>query len=256
MKRINKIRALAIKERFAEVSEGCSLDNNNSIQSNISDASSELTQEQKEAAKSLENLITLSDLGIIPDKENNNVNQLSDIESPQPSLNLSPPPADFDSDDSVRDQTFNPALERSSTPENSSTSSDDEMHQENTNNNDVVLNTTRKRKGKNVRKAIQDKRNKGQSYKTQKGKIIPGRKVTALSECRKKCSTKISFEIQTTLFNELWALGNYNRRSAYLSSLILDAPKKTQRIRNTGGEPKPRTMNHKYHLHKSKWRVD
>ncbi|KAL4704604.1 hypothetical protein ACJJTC_002038 [Scirpophaga incertulas] len=168
------------------VSEGCSLDNNNSIQSNISDASSELTQEQKEAAKSLENLITLSDLGIIPDKENNNVNQLSDIESPQPSLNLSPPPADFDSDDSVRDQTFNPALERSSTPENSSTSSDDEMHQENTNNNDVVLNTTRKRKGKN----------------------------------------------------------------AFCISIIphFRCTEKTQRIRNTGGEPKPRTMNHKYHL--------
>ncbi|KAL4706694.1 hypothetical protein ACJJTC_014449 [Scirpophaga incertulas] len=208
------------------VSDGCSLDNNNSIQSNISDASSELTHEQKEAAKFLENLITLSDLGITPDKEKNKVNQLSDIDSPQSSLNLSQPSADFDSDDSVRDQTFNPALERNSSSENSSTSSDDKMHQENTHNNDVVLNTTRKRKGKNVRKAIQDKRNKGQSYKTQKGKIIPGRKVTALSDCRKKCFTKVSFGIQTTLFNELWPLENYNRRSAYLSSLILDALKK------------------------------
>lgn len=171
--------------------------------------------------------MTLSDLGITPYNEDNNVIEPLDIESPQPSLDLETTElADFDSDDSVRDQTFNPGLEQNWSSEYSSISSDDEVHQENTNNNDVVLNNTRKRKGKKLRKTIQIKKNKGQSYKTKKGKNIPARKVTALWDCRKKGSAKISLKIQTTLFNELWALGNYDKRSACLSSLILDAPKK------------------------------
>lgn len=105
-----------------------------------------------------------------------------------------------------------------------------------------------RRRRVNLRKIINEKRNKGLAYKTQKGKIVNSRQVTPFPICRKKCAEKINGNDQKALFDELWALGNYNKRSAYLSSLILDAPKKTQRIRNTSGEPKPRGINHVYNV--------
>ncbi|CAG4977291.1 unnamed protein product [Parnassius apollo] len=104
-------------------------------------------------------------------------------ESPGVSFNLEQTePADFDSDDSARDKTFNPRVEEIS-EESLSSSENIGMYQENASND--VLNTRRKRKGQNLHKTIQIKRNKGQSYETKSGKKIPSRKVTALSDCCK-----------------------------------------------------------------------
>ncbi|CAG4945671.1 unnamed protein product [Parnassius apollo] len=237
--------------------QGCSRDDHISTSLNTSEVSSELNQDQIRATEGLEDLNTLSDLGLSHDDRNDMTTPLVneslesalDREIPRPSFNLEQTePADFDSDDSARDKTFNPRVEESSSSEDSLSSSENiGMYQENAS-NDVVLNTRRKRKGQNLRKTIQIKRNKGQSYETKSGKIIASRKVTALSDFRKKCRNKISLDNQTILFDELWALANYNKRSEYLSSLIFDTPKKNTRIRNTGGEPKPRTINHTYHL--------
>lgn len=163
-------------------------------------------------------------------------------------LRITPEPteaADFSSDDSVVDTTYAPEINSSSSSESSLQGND---HHVEVTNITEEHNQRRKSKGTNIRKIIQDKRNKGLAYKTLSGKIIQSRKVTPLSLCRKKCSEKISADTQKKLFDELWALGDYNKRSAYLSSLILDIPKKSQRIRNTLGEPKLRSINHIYNL--------
>jgi len=158
-------------------------------------------------------------------------------------------PIDFSSDDSVVDKTFNPVDVSS---EDTSSEDNDIRSKENQENEAQGMETNpqtkRNRKGTNLRKIIQQKRNNGLLYETKKGKIVQARKFQPLGNCRKKCSDKINIENQKVVFDEVWAMGNYNQRSAYLSSLILDFPKKTQRIRNTTGEPKPRSVNHKYHV--------
>lgn len=149
---------------------------------------------------------------------------------------------DFDSDDSIRDRTYNPTNETNVSTR--STSSDDDGEELG---NTVVL-INRRRRRPNNRKILQAKRNKGEQYETKSGRVVEKRRVTALSECRMKCREKITMQDQETLCKELWSIGNYNKRTDYLASLILDVNKKTQRIRCTDRDPKPRTINHTYHL--------
>ncbi|KAF9418687.1 hypothetical protein HW555_004515 [Spodoptera exigua] len=213
MNRINKIMSLALNGSPIEHLQENISDNLSSTSMNVSGVSSEVTEEQLQVAQMLDELLTPSDLAFQSHDFLTGHETLvdeEDLQIPEPTE-----AADFSSDDSVVDRTYAPEIDRSSSSETS-------LHENDHHNVEVTSiteehNQRRKSKGTNIRK-------------------------------RKKCSEKISAETQKILFEELWALGDYNKRSAYLSSLILDIPKKSQRIRNTLGEPKVRSINHIYNL--------
>lgn len=75
------------------------------------------------------------------------------------------------------------------------------------------------------------KRNLGQSYLTASGKIIGKRQMKELPNCRNKCRQKISDEQRAIIHKEVWNLGSYDLRAAFISSLITIREKKNQRRR-------------------------
>lgn len=92
-------------------------------------------------------------------------------------------------------------------------------------------------------------RNNGLAYVTSSGKYVPAKKCTPLTECRAKCSTRFTFEMQQAIFNEYWALGNYEKRAEYVASMITVVNKKSIRPRNLDAErEKFRTKTYSYCL--------
>jgi hypothetical protein len=65
------------------------------------------------------------------------------------------------------------------------------------------------RKYREIRKY---KRNCGEEYITNKGKIVKSRTSIALNECRSQCNSKIDKDLQTTLFNIYWSLKSHDRQ--------------------------------------------
>lgn len=92
-------------------------------------------------------------------------------------------------------------------------------------------------------------RNSGQAYVTSAGKYVPAKKVVPLTECRAKCSTRFTFEMQQAIFNEYWSLGTYEKRAEYISSMITVVNKKSVRPRSHDTErEKFRTKTYSYCL--------
>lgn len=91
------------------------------------------------------------------------------------------------------------------------------------------LPTTSAVKNKNRRN-----KNLGKEYVTNKKKIVPAKKIKALSKCRRLCNTHLNFEEQKMIFILYWNLGDYNKRRQYLSGLIDVEFKKTHTINNVG----------------------
>lgn len=77
-----------------------------------------------------------------------------------------------------------------------------------------------------------------------KGKLIRGRKLQEIQNCRKGCITKVSEEMRNKIFNEYWNIGNYDKRISYTASLILKEEKKTEKV----NAKKSRTCNYKFLL--------
>lgn len=107
-----------------------------------------------------------------------------------------------------------------------------------------------KRKGVKLskRKELQKKRNLGLSYVTSKGITKTKRICNQLKNCRKGCKDKISFSQQKDLFDEYWALGNYNCRTTFLAGLISVVEKKSQKIRETSMLKNNRRFSCQYFL--------
>lgn len=96
------------------------------------------------------------------------------------------------------------------------------------------------------RKLRKFKRNSGQEYTTNKGKIVKGRSSEPLLNCRAKCNTKIGNELRETLFASYWSMNNFNRRVAYISSCISFTDTKTTRKRRNTPE-KQKNRNKTFH---------
>lgn len=138
----------------------------------------------------------------------------------------------LDSDDSVKDPDFN--LTES---DNESISPGQVIASSNVPDrepNDHVLNVPvlKNLETRKNRQERQKKRNSGQEYKNKNNKIVAAEKIRPLRMCRNKCIEKYNDEVRSNLFEEFWAIADYNKRSQFISDLIEIHDKKTCRIRN------------------------
>ncbi|XP_055837239.1 uncharacterized protein LOC129905719 [Episyrphus balteatus] len=126
---------------------------------------------------------------------------------------------------------------------------DDDDDDANDNENEASLDANMDesaRSSKQLRKAC---RNSGLAYVTSSGKYVPAKKVVPLTECRAKCSTRFTPEIQQAIFNEYWSLGTYEKRAEYVASMITVINKKSVRPRNFDSDrEKYRTKTYSYCL--------
>lgn len=81
----------------------------------------------------------------------------------------------------------------------------------------------------NQRKQRQTNRNLGESYQTKTGKIVEKRKIQRLQQCKKRCSSDVSYEDQTRIFNSYWSQGEYIRRVNFVQNLVTVKQKKEVR---------------------------
>ena len=107
-------------------------------------------------------------------------------------------------------------------------------------------------KSMSCRKRKQDSRisrNLGLSYVTASGKIIDRRQMKELPNCRNKCRHNITDEQRAAIHKELWNLGSYDLRRAFISSLITIQEKKRQRRRvEDPSKQRNRQCTYKYHF--------
>lgn len=90
---------------------------------------------------------------------------------------------------------------------------------------------SRKNDTRQYRQYRKKNRNQGLGYTTNKGKQVLARTSESLSNCRNNCKAKVDDNLRTQLFNLYWSMNDYNRRRAYLSSLITSSNKKVVRKR-------------------------
>ncbi|XP_027850398.2 uncharacterized protein LOC114129769 [Aphis gossypii] len=96
-----------------------------------------------------------------------------------------------------------------------------------------------------------EKRNCGEQYVTNKGKLVNGRVSRPLTDYRLRCKTKINWDLQQTLFNIYWSMKSYDRRITYISNLIRPTKKAvTRKRRDTPEKQKNRQMTYQYHVPK------
>lgn len=131
-----------------------------------------------------------------------------------------------DSDDSEADPHYDPRIE-------SCSSSDDDNYfpASKTQSTTPAMTETHKKGRSRFQRAESKKlRNSGKSYVTEKGKIVPERKMRPLKPCRMKCSQRIKEEDREVCFTNYWKLGSRNKRASYIGSLITINKKKTQKM--------------------------
>ncbi|CAH1110612.1 unnamed protein product [Psylliodes chrysocephalus] len=118
------------------------------------------------------------------------------------------------------------------------------------NENNTIGNSKRIQKGETrlVRNERKTKRNLGDQYLTKTNKIIPQRKCRDLHECRLKCSKRLEDEVRKTILNEYWSMGSFNKRVAYIATLVSTREKETTRAKKTDKKHKNRSVSHTYHL--------
>lgn len=86
---------------------------------------------------------------------------------------------------------------------------------------------------KNIAKA---KRNSGKEYVSVKtGRLVAGRQIGP--PCRDGCFDKVTLPVITVLFNDFWAMGNYDAQTAYIQKLIHKVPVKRHRPSKTPDNP-------------------
>lgn len=73
------------------------------------------------------------------------------------------------------------------------------------------------------------KRNHGEEYQTEKGKIIKASKLKALGNCRKKCNERFNDSDRQCLFDEYWYLGSHSQRMTFISSLMTSEEKNSEK---------------------------
>jgi hypothetical protein len=122
----------------------------------------------------------------------------------------------------------------------------------NENIDDNATNTEQQQQSVHSRKRKREnklKRNFGQAYITTSGKNIEKRSIQDLPNCRNNCREKISDDQRAIIHKEVWDLGSYDLRAAFVSSLITIEGKKTERRRTENVEKqKSRQFTYKYHF--------
>lgn len=108
---------------------------------------------------------------------------------------------------------------------------------------------TLKNETRAVREERKQKRNLGMEYTTKNGKIVKARLCKTLGNCKLKCQDRIDEEKRQTLFREYWQMKSFNKRVAFIASLIRTEPKKCtmRKIENTVKQ-KNRLVTHTFFL--------
>lgn len=96
---------------------------------------------------------------------------------------------------------------------------------------EICLTVKKKGRSRKQREMAKLLRNTGKEYVDEKGNTVKARIMKPLTDCRMKCKNRFSDEIRHTLFKEYWKLGQHDKRTNFLSSLICIFEKKTTRIR-------------------------
>jgi hypothetical protein len=81
-----------------------------------------------------------------------------------------------------------------------------------------------------------EKRNKGEAYTNYKGVIVPAKSIGPVCEveyCRMKCAEKISEEERKLIFQEFWNIADNSKKWYFLSSLVIQTPKKFNKNNET-----------------------
>ncbi|KAL5246188.1 hypothetical protein ACI65C_013596 [Semiaphis heraclei] len=78
------------------------------------------------------------------------------------------------------------------------------------------------------------------------------RKSEPLGNCRNDCKSKVEDNLREQLFELYWSMGNYSRRAAYISKLIVCSDKVSSRKRrDTPEKQKPKEKTYKYYIPKN-----
>lgn len=92
-------------------------------------------------------------------------------------------------------------------------------------------------------------RNLGLEYETAKGKIKKSRTMKPLrADCRNQCNKILSDEHRKNIFQEYWSLGSYDKRIAYIASLINVHETKLTRKKIEGKATRNRSHSYIYNL--------
>lgn len=116
-------------------------------------------------------------------------------------------------------------------------------------NNESVSNTvTINRKSRAVRNERKRKRNFGEEYTMESGKIRKGRKCQTLRQCRMKCIDKFSDEDRNMIFKEYWGSGSHEKRVSFITALITKTKKACSKEKLADKKHKNKEFTYKYHL--------
>ncbi|KAK3925611.1 30S ribosomal protein S12 [Frankliniella fusca] len=96
-------------------------------------------------------------------------------------------------------------------------------------------------------------RNSGQEYQTLSGKIIKGRQMKPLPDCRMKCATKLNSERRQDIFDEYWNLNDFDLRVIF-RIMCLRKQKKANRKRDPSSG-RNRTCTLRYELEQNNSRI-
>ncbi|CAG9772078.1 unnamed protein product [Ceutorhynchus assimilis] len=108
---------------------------------------------------------------------------------------------------------------------------------------------TLKNETRTVREERKRNRNLGLEYTTKKGKLIRARVCRPLSKCKLNCQDKIDHEKRQTIFSEYWQMKSFNKRVAFIASLIRTEPKKCAKRKTEHiSKQKNRLVTHIFHL--------
>lgn len=92
------------------------------------------------------------------------------------------------------------------------------------------------------------KRNHGEEYSTESGKIKKKRECQTLGLCRTKCIERFSEEDRQKIFDEYWGAGSHEKRVSFVTSLITKTKKSTTKNKVLGKDMKNREFTLQYSL--------
>lgn len=98
----------------------------------------------------------------------------------------------------------------------------------------------------NKEKNVNDLEKSRVSYVTEKGKIVVEGKIKVLVSCKLKCAERFQNTKRQVIFDEYWSLGSRDRRTLYLSSLVMVFGKQLQEVPINKEHNKHRQYSCKY----------
>ena len=98
---------------------------------------------------------------------------------------------------------------------------------------EISVNKRRKGRSRKERERAKFLSNTGKEYiDDEKGKTVQARTIKPLADCKMKCKERFSNKIRQSVYEKYWKLGQHDKRSNFLSSLICILEKKNYPTKN------------------------